>query len=238
MTSGTWGCERPPRYQYGIRTAQSIGCTAIAGSLPPNEMPTTGSPALRIASLTAMASSRSSGPSSLTWDPPHCARSPAAFPDMTTASASSTCTLCGVKTTTASGRAAAKRRPSSSMPAAVASPLPFSSGPRAFGMARLPWGAMAAKTIDLSTEGRARRVALTRPLWLWLDSLLFVRLLVQGGRGVHHQISASCLFGAFRYCRLQCGGRAQPRGGDDGEPRSDHHHLPLSRRLGTFGLAG
>src|SRR5438093_6327707 len=102
-------------------------------------------PAARIASWAACAISRSTGTLRASGVPDW-ARSPATAAASMTAIAPSTCTLCGVRTIETSGRAAAKRRPSSSIPAVVAAASVGRSVGFASGIAIEPCGAMHANT--------------------------------------------------------------------------------------------
>src|SRR5438105_1841535 len=118
-------------------------------------------PAARIASWGACAISRSAGTLGASGVP-HWARSPATAAASMTAIAPSTCTLCGVRTIETSGRAAAKRRPSSSIPAVVAAASVGRSGGFASGIAIEPCGAMHANTSG--TEGEYAAVG-RRDTW-------------------------------------------------------------------------
>src|SRR5438874_2278131 len=117
-------------------------------------------PAARIASWAACAISRSTGTLRASGVPDW-ARSPATAAASMTAIAPSTCTLCGVRTIETSGRAAAKRRPSSSIPAVVAAASVGRSGGFASGIAIEPCGAMHANTSG--TEGEYAAVG--RDTW-------------------------------------------------------------------------
>ncbi len=129
----------------GISTPQSIGATAVPGSLEPKLTPAAWRPALPSDARICQASSVSEGmsssiggftPSSL----------PATRLATITPSAFEMCTLCGVTTTTALGLASVNSRPSCSIPARVLSATSRSSGAHASAMAMPPCGAMAAKT--------------------------------------------------------------------------------------------
>src|SRR6266851_4631318 len=143
-TSGTGGSCRPPMNHSGMSTPQSIGATAVAGSLPPKLTPTEGTPAETSDSSTSHARSVAAGtsreieggaPSSRPATRP-ATRTPIAFPMWT---------LWGVATTTASGRSATKSLPSSSMPARVDVASNRSSGLHASTIARPPRGATAGR---------------------------------------------------------------------------------------------
>src|SRR6202171_6562106 len=144
-TSGTGGSCRPPMNHSGISTPQSIGATAVAGSLPPKLTPTDGTPAEASDSSTSQARSVAAGTSrAIEGGAP--TRRPATRPATSTPIAFPLWTLWGVATTTASGRSAAKSLPSSSIPAWVDFASKRSSGEHASTIARPPWGAIAANT--------------------------------------------------------------------------------------------
>ena len=127
-TTTTFGARRNVS---GISVPQSIGISAVGGSLPPYDTPTIGR-------------SAASSASAVGWSVSH---SPI-VPAVTTAKWPSTCTLCGVTTTATSGAAASQRRPSSSIAAR-------SSGSRSMS----PCGAIAAKTMLTTATRSARRAA-------------------------------------------------------------------------------
>ena len=133
-TIGKAGSRLPPMNHSGISTPQSIGATAVAGSLEPKLTPAAVSPAPPIASSTRHASSMSEGTSSSIGGTTPFNR-PFTRLATTTPKALAMCTLCGVATTVTSGAAAANRRPSSSMPARVTAATSRSSGAHASAMA-------------------------------------------------------------------------------------------------------
>ena len=144
-TIGSGGSCRPPMNQSGISTPQSIGATAVAGSLEPKLTPAAGRPAAPIDARSRHASSLSVATSNSTGGV-----TPSSFPATrlatTTPNALETCTLWGVATMTTSGLAASNRRPSSCMPARVTAATSRSSGEHASSTAIPPWGAIAANT--------------------------------------------------------------------------------------------
>ena len=144
-TSGVGGCSRPPMNHSGISTPQSIGATASAGSLEPKLTPLADTSAEASDSSTRHASVSSVGTSSAMAGGAPESR-PATRPATRTPIAPGMWTLCGVATTTACGRAVAKSRPSSSMPARVAAATSRSSAVHASAIASPPCGAIAAKT--------------------------------------------------------------------------------------------
>ena len=154
-TTGTCGFERPPITQSGMSAPQSSGAVAAPGSLAPKLTPTTGIRSSCRAVTTATASSRSTGHDSSTAGASQSASVPATFPARTTAKCPSTCTLCGVTTMVASGRAPSKRRPSSSIARCVCS-APGIAAPGASGTASVPCGAIAAKQITEALRSSRR----------------------------------------------------------------------------------
>src|SRR6266540_3671834 len=133
-------CDRGPRpHVLHDRTV------AAPGSFAPKLAPTTGMPSSCSATTTAAASSRSTEQESSTSGASNSASLPASVPASTTAKCPSMCTLCGVRTIVASGRASSNRLPSSwsaacvfSAPAIAAAGTPETS--------TVPCGAIAAKT--------------------------------------------------------------------------------------------
>ena len=125
-TRGAW------RKSSGTSVPQSSGISASAGSLPPYETPSAGMRSSRRARRIASARSRSvsCGPTRA---------------DVTTARWPSTCTVCGVTTTSVSRAARSQRRPSSSIAAR-------NSGARSTS----PWGAIAANAITAAFRGASR----------------------------------------------------------------------------------
>src|SRR5260370_4031739 len=144
-TTGAGDSPRPPMNHSGIKTPQSIGATAVDASLEPKLTAADGKPADANDSSTRQASSVSDGTSSSTGGV-----TPFSLPfsraATITASALEMCTLCGVATTTTSGFAKAKRRPSSSIPSRVLIATSRSSGEQASAIAIPPSGAIAANT--------------------------------------------------------------------------------------------
>src|SRR5438105_2867249 len=137
--------------QSGIRVPQSIGATALPGSLPPKLMPTEGSPASRNAASTRHANAESETRSSdMAGGAP--LRCPATRPATTTPSVPEMWTLCGVAMTTVSALDLANSRPRFVIPRWVITATSSSPGAQASRIAIEPCGAMAANTNGMAAD--------------------------------------------------------------------------------------